>query len=106
MNIFDNIKINKKSEDFFELLRNETIKIERIVSNGQVSPENFWYKQDENEFIVVLEGNAIIEFKNKKIVKLKKGDCLNIDAFLEHKINYTSVTGPTVWLAIFYKGNN
>ena len=44
-NIFEQIIVDKNEEKFFEIFKNETIKIEKIVSNCQISPENFWYEQ-------------------------------------------------------------
>ena len=53
-NIFKNIKIDKDNEQFFDLIKSEKVRIEKIVSNGQVSPKDFWYDQDENEFVIIL----------------------------------------------------
>ena len=53
-NIFEKIIVDKTEEFFFEIFKNETIKIEKIVSNGQKSPENFWYEQEKSEFILLL----------------------------------------------------
>lgn len=100
-NIFENINLDKNSEEFIEILKNKDIKIERIVSNGQTSAEDFWYDQEENEFVLVLEGFAILEFEDKE-VELKKGDFLNIEAHRKHRVKYTSKDKPTIWLAIFY----
>ena len=33
-------------------------KIERIVSRGHASPEDFWYDQEENEWVMVVKGTA------------------------------------------------
>ena len=41
-NIFEQIIVDKSEEIFFEIFKNESIKVEKIVSNGQKSPENFW----------------------------------------------------------------
>lgn len=100
-NIFEQIIVDKNEENFFEIFKNETIKIERIVSNGQKSPENFWYEQEKSEFVLVLEGYAILEFENR-VVELKKGDCLNIEAFEKHRVKFTSLDEPTIWFAVFY----
>jgi len=100
-NIFEEIIIDKNEEKFFEIFKNETIKIEKIVSNGQTSPQNFWYEQEENEFVLVLEGFAILQFEDKEI-ELKKGDCLNIKAKQKHRVKFTSLTEPTIWFAVFY----
>ena len=59
-NVFTHIEVNKEEEKFFEIFKNDLIKIEKIVSNGQKSPENFWYEQKENKnvdncvFLVIL----------------------------------------------------
>ena len=100
-NIFEKIIVDKTEEFFFEIFKNETIKIEKIVSNGQISPKNFWYEQEKSEFILLLEGFAILEFENRE-VELKKGDCLNIEAFEKHRVKFTSLDEPTVWFAVFY----
>ena len=100
-NIFEQIIVDKNEERFFEIFKNETIKIEKIVSNGQKSPENFWYEQEKSEFVLLLEGFAILEFENRE-VELKKGDCLNIKAMEKHRVKFTSLDEPTVWFAVFY----
>jgi len=100
-NIFENIIIDKNQEQFFELLKNDNIRIEKIVSNGQSSPINFWYKQKENEFVLLLKGNAILEYEDKDI-ELKEGDYINIKAFTKHRVKYTNEDEPTIWLAVFY----
>ncbi|MBL3520153.1 cupin [Aliarcobacter lanthieri] len=100
-NIFDEILIDKNEEQFFDIFKNEKIKIEKIVSNGQKSPENFWYEQEQNEYILLLEGFAILEFENFE-VKLQKGDCLNIKSMQKHRVKFTSLDEPTIWFAVFY----
>lgn len=100
-NLFEEIIIDKSEEKFFEIFKNETIKIEKIVSNGQTSPQNFWYEQEQREFILLLEGFAILEFENRE-VELKKGDCLNIEAYEKHRVKFTSLDESTIWFAVFY----
>ena len=100
-NIFEQIIVDKNEEKFFEIFKNETIKVEKIVSNGQTSPENFWYEQEKSEFVLLLEGFAILEFENRE-EELKKGDCLNIQAYEKHRVKFTSLDEPTIWFAVFY----
>ncbi|MBP7742057.1 MAG: cupin domain-containing protein [Aliarcobacter sp.] len=100
-NIFEKIIVDKKEEIFFEIFKNETIKIEKIVSNGQISPKNFWYEQEKSEYIILLEGFAVLEFEDKEI-ELKKGDCINIKAMQKHRVKFTSLDEPTIWFAVFY----
>lgn len=101
-NIFENIIIDNNKEEFIDLVKNENIRIERIVSNGQKSEEDFWYEQEENEFVMVLDGDAVIEFEEEEII-LQKGDYLNILANRKHRVKYTNKDKATVWLAVFYK---
>ena len=100
-NIFEQIIVDKNEEKFFEIFKNETIKIEKIVSNGPISPENFWYEQEKSELVLLLEGIAMLDFENRE-VELKKGDCLNIKAMEKHRVKFTSLDEPTVWFAVFY----
>ncbi len=105
LNIFDEIPVDKKNEKFFEILQSKNVKIEKIVSNGQISPENFWYDQEENEFIIILKGEAVLQIvENQKIksINLKEGDYLNIKSHIKHRVEYTSQNQPTIWLAVFY----
>lgn len=94
-----NIPNECKEEVFETIVKNKNVKIERIVSYGQTSPKNFWYDQTEDEFVLVLEGEATIEYNDGSLYNLTKGDSLYIDSHQKHKVTYTS--NPTVWLAVF-----
>ena len=61
----------------------------------------FGSEQKENEFVIVLEGDAILQFEDEEVV-LKKGDFINIVANRKHRVKYTNQKKPTIWLAIFY----
>ncbi|MEZ4694085.1 MAG: cupin [Aliarcobacter sp.] len=100
-NIFDEIPVDKSEEKFFEIFKDEKIKIEKIVSNGQKSPQDFWYEQEKSEFVLVIEGFAIVEFEDFE-VELKKGDCLNIKAYQKHRVKFTTLDETTIWFAVFY----
>ena len=77
--------------------------IERIVSTGQVSPEDYWYDQPTNEWVVLLQGNATIEFENAEMTYLEKGNYLFIPAHQKHRVVFTSSTPPCIWLTVHYK---
>ena len=83
-----------------EGLRQGAVRIERIVSNGHISPDGFWYDQDEHEWVLLLEGEAEIEFAESEPVHLTRGDTLNLPAHTRHRVASTS--RPAVWLAVFY----
>ena len=40
------------------LLSTPEVRIERIVSLGHSSPEGFWYDQEQNEWILLVQGAA------------------------------------------------
>jgi cupin 2 domain-containing protein len=101
-NIFSNIPSELPNEIFEDIIITEKLKIERIVSMGQASPDTGWYDQSENEWIIVLSGYGVIEYINGVKVTLKQGDYLNIKAHEKHRVIETSPDEVTVWLAIFY----
>ncbi|HPB19808.1 MAG TPA: cupin domain-containing protein [Bacteroidales bacterium] len=96
---------NRSIENYFNVLNNDTIRIERIISFGQQSPPDFWYDQDENEWILLLKGKAKLEFIDRKIT-LNKGDSLLIPAHEKHRVAYTHKYKPTIWLAVFFKSKS
>jgi len=101
-NIFSNIPAEIADEIFEDIIMTETLRVERIISKGQTSPESGWYDQSENEWLIVLSGYGIIEYINGVKVILKQGDYLNIKAHEKHRVIETSLDEATVWLAIFY----
>ncbi|HNW70113.1 MAG TPA: cupin domain-containing protein [Bacteroidales bacterium] len=102
-NIFSITDTGSKEEIFNTLFKGNNIKIEQINSSGQISPAEGWYDQKENEWVLLLEGRAKLEFENKRIILLKKGDYLLIPAHHRHKVIYTSSRPKCIWLAVFFK---
>lgn len=94
MNIFDTIT-PKHDETFTTLLEHKNIKINRIVSSSNVKPVE--YIQEEDEWLVLLEGEATLLIDNEKKV-LIKGETLFIPAKVSHKVLKTS--SGTVWLTV------
>ena len=101
-NLFSHIPQSLEQELFEDIVKNEHVRIERIVSNGQGSPEHGWYDQVDNEWVLVLSGFGIIEYPDGNVVTLKQGDYLTIPAHQKHRVKSTSPTEPTIWLAIFF----
>lgn len=88
-------------QEFFEgiLQGRGRMRVERIVSHGHTSPERGWYNQEQDEWVLVLEGNARLLFKNGEEASLGRGECLLIPKYSKHKVIHTS--SPCIWLAIF-----
>jgi cupin 2 domain-containing protein len=85
------------------LAAGQGIRIERIVSQGQVSPEGFWYDQEDNEFVLVVSGGARLELEGRGEVSLAAGDWVDIPAHRRHRVSWTDPARQTVWLAVFYR---
>ena len=99
MNIYELPPLPLTEEVTAILSENENVRIERIISAGQVSD---WYDQDETEFVILLEGNAVIEYENGDSVAMSKGDTLLIKPHERHRVSYTSSEPPSIWLCVFY----
>lgn len=99
-NIFSAIPRDLSREVFETLIENDSIKIERIVSKGQQTP---WYDQEQNEWVMILKGQAVISFDDQTSVQLKEGDFINIPSHKKHRVSWTDPEQETIWLAIHYK---
>ncbi|MFH1987297.1 MAG: hypothetical protein FD131_2939 [Rhodocyclaceae bacterium] len=92
-----------KNEQFSDLLNRPGLRIERIVSTGQCSPEGFWYDQAEGEWVVLLQGKAILRFEDApEALTLTPGDFIDIAPHRRHRVEWTDPEQPTVWLAVHY----
>src|SRR5437868_5084827 len=100
-NLFADIPPQLPDESFSTLLETAGVRIERIISHGQASPEGFWYDQDRNEWVIVLKGAARLRFEDG-LVELKPGDFINIPAHRKHRVDWTTPDEPTIWLAVHY----
>ncbi|CAK1758961.1 cupin domain-containing protein [Vibrio crassostreae] len=102
-NIYADIPSSLPNEVFTDIISNDNVRIERILSHGHSSPEEGWYDQDEHEWVMVIEGQGVIEFDDGRVVTLSKGDYINIAAREKHKVIGTVENVVTIWLAVFYR---
>jgi cupin 2 domain-containing protein len=100
-NIFAEFPSHHPAELFTTLLAGDGVRIERIVSHGESSPEGFWYNQEQHEWVVVLKGAARLRFEDES-VDMKPGDFVNIPAHKKHRVEWTTPDEPTIWLAVHY----
>lgn len=94
MNLYDYIS-PKSGETLTTLLSHKNITINHIVSSDKL--EAVEYVQDEDEWLVLMEGQATLLVGNEEKV-LCKGDTLFIPAKTPHKILHTQE--GTVWLTV------
>ena len=102
-NLFTDIAEPAAEEQLVDLLAAPGLRIERIVSHGQASPDGFWYDQDWSEWVVVLSGSAGLLFEGETEPRpLKRGDYVHIPARARHRVAWTAPDEATVWLAVHH----
>jgi cupin 2 domain-containing protein len=101
-NLWNPLPPPSASESFETLLQNSELHLERIVSFGQCTPEGQWYDQDYPEWVLLIQGKALLRFEGMpEPFTLNTGDFLKIPARQKHRVEYTE--SPTVWLALHYR---
>ncbi len=103
-NLFAGIPTVVPKEMVEVLAETQHVRIERIVSTGHASPEDFWYDQEEAEWVIVLKGEATLLFEgNEEPTTMRPGDHVLIPPHRKHRVAWTTPDEPTVWLAVFYR---
>ena len=100
-NLLDGLPHPQAEEQIESLIDGANMRIERIVSTGQASPDGFWYDQPDDEFVVLLAGAARLRFEADDLgLDLKPGDWVEIPAHVRHRVEWTQADPPTIWLAV------
>jgi cupin 2 domain-containing protein len=104
-NLFADVSaVSAGEEAFSEIFVQPGLKIERIISQGQAGPPEFWYDQAWNEWVIVLKGSAALQFEDEPATwTLREGDYVLIPARKRHRVEWTDPQQPTVWLAIHFE---
>jgi len=91
----------KLAEEFHVLHESSQVRIERIVSHSQASPPEFWYDQEDDEWVLLVRGEAVLEFEGGEEMRLQTGSYLLIPRHQKHRVQSTSK--DAVWLAVHLK---
>jgi cupin 2 domain-containing protein len=102
LNLLAQLPEASEHENFQTLFESPSVRIERIVSDGQSSPSDFWYDQPHDEWVLLLQGEAVLEFSVGEPHNLRSGDSLCIPAHCRHRVARTG--SRTVWLAVHVLG--
>lgn len=89
-------------EVFTTLLSRPGARVERIVSQGQITPEDAPYCQDWDEWVLLLAGGARLWLADEGEVALAPGEHLLIPAGTAHRVVWSDPACPTIWLAIHF----
>lgn len=74
-NLFVDFPNSFPEEQIETYVVSKNARIEHIVLIGQANPKDFWYDQDEIEWVVVLHGEAELEFEREaQWQRLQSGD--------------------------------
>ena len=84
-NIFDGISAVGEEEKFDLLMKGTHYRIDRIVSSGHSSPQGFWYDQEDDEWILLVQGKATLEVEGK-FIDMKAGDYMFLPKNCKHRI--------------------
>jgi cupin 2 domain-containing protein len=103
LNILAGLPPALSGETFDTIVASDSVRIERIVSNGQATPEGQWCKQELDEWVLVLAGSAGLLFDGaQEPQRLVVGDCTLIPAGCRHRVAWTDTAVKTVWLAVHF----
>ncbi len=101
--LFSMIPNNLPEELFTTIIEKEGVKIERIVSDGHRSDPDFWYDQDMNEFVLIVQGSGTIQFQGQREpLTLSVGEYVFIPSHTKHRVVSTEMNAKTIWLAIHF----
>jgi cupin 2 domain-containing protein len=99
-NITKELTFNPNDEIFNTVFENKNAKIEQIISYGQTTPQGKWFVQDWDEWVLLLQGEAIIKYEDGNVDKLFPGDFVMIKQNTKHRVEYTLPDDYTIWLAV------
>lgn len=85
------------------LAAGDGILIERIISRGHTTPVGEWFDSDQDEWVLLLRGEAVIAYIDGSLTIVKTGDYLLIPAHQKHRVEFTSTEPPCIWLAVYGK---
>lgn len=100
-NLFADVPETLPEEEFKTLWQRPDLKIERIVSRGHATPEGEWYDQEQDEWVVLLSGEAVLRIEGQEeLHAMQAGDWLLLPAHCRHRMERTDARQACVWLAV------
>ncbi|MDO5734060.1 MAG: cupin domain-containing protein [Eubacteriales bacterium] len=97
MNVFDKLRFSEQEEVVDHLFHSPILRVERIASNGQSTE---FFEQEEDELVYLVQGEAIIEDADGRLLELKTGELLYLPAGYKHRVTKSST--ECIWLCFFF----
>ena len=102
-NLFADLPDARREEILDTLAEMPGMRLVRIVSAGESSPQGQWYDQPETEWVVLLAGSAVLRFEDEPQPRpLSPGDHILIPPHARHRVESTDPDQPTIWLALHF----
>jgi len=102
-NLFADLPLSLPDEQIEDLVRTDQFRLERIISTAHATPEGQWFDQDTDEWVLLLRGEAGLRFEGElQDIIMSPGDYLLIPSRRRHRVQWTSATEPTLWLALHF----
>ncbi|MEZ5197619.1 MAG: cupin domain-containing protein [Bacteroidales bacterium] len=103
-NLFNLDPIQSSGQEVFEsILKTRDLTIERIVTSKPYDNPGDWYDQENDEWVLLIQGEASLEFSNNEVITLIPGDYILIPAHKKHRVKRSSEEPKCIWLAIHGK---
>lgn len=81
------------------------IKVERVVTHGQVSPAGAFCPQEGNDYLLLLKGGLVLEYQATQAkVTLKPGDHIVTKPQDSNRVDWVAPNQETLWLKISFQG--
>jgi cupin 2 domain-containing protein len=102
-NLFAAIPRELTDELVERLLDMDRFTVERIVSRGHRTPPATWYDQEQDEWVLLVEGSAVLRIDGLPTpLTLQPGDHVLLPAHTRHRVEWTPAERDTVWLALHF----
>lgn len=103
-NIFytEGLAFNDEHVETIHLSENGDVRIEKIVSRGQTTPEGYWYDQETDEYVILIKGSAKLDVNGEQVA-LNEGDTLFLPAHVRHRVEETTSNPPCIWVCVHYR---
>jgi cupin 2 domain-containing protein len=102
-NIYEQLHPAKNKEIFEKIVEKNGVKIERITSLGQATPEGKWLKSKRNEWVILLKGKAKLRFRfTEDVIKMKPGDHIFIPGGTMHRVEWTTSKEKSIWVEVMF----
>jgi cupin 2 domain-containing protein len=100
-NLFSNIPATLQNELFQTLAESGGVRIERIISEGHVTPPGEWCDQEWDEWVLLVSGGSVLKIDGTmEPLELRPGDHVMIPAGCRHRVEWTDPNQKSIWLAV------